>query len=62
MGSFTTALVVMAVFVLGLAVISGLAIFADEARLRRERMRRNADQKDAERYWQEAARRELFRD
>ncbi|MGI8312343.1 hypothetical protein [Saccharopolyspora hattusasensis] len=62
MGSFTTPLVVMAVFVLGLAMISGLVIFADEVRLRRERMRRNANQEGAEQDWQEAARRELFRD
>jgi hypothetical protein len=36
MRSFTTALVVMAVFVLGQAVIRRLAIFVDEVRLRRE--------------------------
>ncbi|MEV0051126.1 hypothetical protein AB0H34_11590 [Saccharopolyspora shandongensis] len=61
MSKFLAALVTMAVLVLGSAVISGLAIFADEVRIRREQARRNAHQEDTEDDWQKAASDVFFR-
>ncbi|RKT85582.1 hypothetical protein SAMN05421805_11817 [Saccharopolyspora antimicrobica] len=57
MGSFSAALVVMAVVVLGSAVVSGLVIVADEVR-----MRRKARPEVANDDWQEAVHDVVFRD
>ncbi|MFI0464338.1 hypothetical protein ACH347_09695 [Saccharopolyspora sp. 5N102] len=62
MGSFSAALVVMAVVVLGSGVVSGLAIVADEVRIRRAQARRNAELEDAEDDWQEAVHDVVSRD
>lgn len=62
MGSFSTALVAMAVVVLSSAVACGLAIVADEVRIRREQVRRNAQHEGTEDAPEEAVHGVVFRD
>lgn len=59
--SFPTALVVMAVVVVGSAMACGLAIAVTEVRIRRAQVRRNAEP-DAEDDWQEVVRGVVVRD